>query len=144
MTREEMKALDYLYILSVEPDHEVTRLELKNKFLELSEKYKSDEETKYFKVKQAYDYLYDHMELLNEAIHNKLTPYAETHNYSLAYGYDEEIKPKEEAKEENTAPSSELARTPMPEIKDRPTLFAAVLSLLFFFRRRAKRYKSEE
>ena len=132
MTREERKALDYLRVLGLPIDHPVTRLELKNQFLMLEEKYdpsKEENERTYHDIKNAYDYLYDHMELLNEAIHNVLYPYNETHEYSYSYCYtEEEVKEIKEAKKEEAMNPHDI--NTLPEIKDRPTVFAAVLSIL--------------
>ncbi|RIA75826.1 hypothetical protein EI71_01123 [Anaeroplasma bactoclasticum] len=134
MTREERKALDYLRVMEMPIDHEITRLELKNQFLMLEEKYNPnniENGIQYFDIKNAYDYLYDHMELLNEAIHNALNPYNETHEYSYSYCYTEDevnnIKEEKEKKDEYFNPGN---INTMPEIKDRPTVFGAVLSLL--------------
>ena len=132
MTIEEKKVLDALHIMELTPDHTITRLELKESFLSLSEKYMDNSE-KYNKMKNAYDYLYDHMELLNEAIHNKLNPENETHNHSLYY-VDEpvkEVEPKVEDTNVATPVTGNLATNPndMPLIQDRPSIFMAILAL---------------
>ena len=61
MTIEEKKVLAALHIMELTPDHTITRLELKERFLSLSEKY-MDHIEKYNKMKNAYDYLYDDMD----------------------------------------------------------------------------------
>ena len=91
MTIEEKKVLAALHIMELTPDHTITRLELKERFLSLSEKY-MDHIEKYNKMKNAYDYLYDHMELLNEAIHNQLNPEHETHEYSYSWEDVKEVQ----------------------------------------------------
>ena len=137
MTREENKAINYLLILEIIPNHFVTRLELKNQFLSLSNKYNNENNDSkiYLKLKEAYDYLYDHMELLNEAIHNKLNPDEETHNHSFYYA-------EEETKEVKDLPNTEEKPKPvinsnvvpnpneMPLIEDRPSIFMAILALI--------------
>jgi hypothetical protein len=128
MTIEEKKALDALHIMEITPNHTISRLELKESFLSLSEKYKDNSE-KYNKMKNAYDYLYDHMELLNEAIHNRLNPGHETHEYSYSW---EEKKVEEVQGEVVDNPKNEATFNPneLPKVKDRPTVFAAVLSFV--------------
>ena len=99
------------------------------------------DEAKYRLIKEAYDYLYDHMELLNEAIHNKLTPWAETHTHSYSWSYEEEERKKEEARlkamaearrmeSEVVGDTSHVSRYPEVKIKDRPTLAAALFSFV--------------
>lgn len=136
MTREETKAINYLLIMEIIPNHPVTRLELKEQFLLLADKYNNENKDSkiYFKVKEAYDYLYDHMELLNEAIHNKLNPENETHNHSLYYvDYEpkKEVEPKVEDPNVATPVTGNLATNPndMPLIQDRPSIFMAILAL---------------
>lgn len=147
MTKEETKAINYLLILELIPTHFVTRLELKEQFLSLSSKYDNlDNDSKiYFKIKEAYDYLYDHIELLNEAIHNKLNPEEETHNHSFYYEEEKKVEEKPHLNNDvrnETPVSGNLATNPndMPLIQDRPSLFMLILSLvspllgfLFFF-----------
>ena len=129
MTIEEKKALDALHIMEITPDHTITRLELKESFLSLSEKYKDNNE-KYNKMKNAYDYLYDHMELLNEAIHNRLNPCHERHEYS--YSWEEKKVEEVEGEVVDEKPINEATFNPneLPKVKDRPTVFAAVLSFV--------------
>ena len=52
MTIEEKKVLEALHIMELTPDHTITRLELKESFLSLSEKYMDNSE-KYNKMKNA-------------------------------------------------------------------------------------------
>ena len=129
MTIEEKKALEALHIMEITPDHTITRLELKESFLSLSEKYKDNNE-KYNKMKNAYDYLYDHMELLNEAIHNRLNPCHERHEYS--YSWEEKKVEEVEGEVVDEKPINEATFNPneLPKVKDRPTVFAAVLSFV--------------
>ena len=129
MTIEEKKALEALHIMEITPDHMITRLELKESFLSLSEKYRDNCE-KYNKMKNAYDYLYDHMELLNEAIHNQLNPCHETHEYS--YSWEEKKVEEVQSEVVDEKPINEATFNPneLPKVKDRPTVFAAVLSLV--------------
>ena len=129
MTIEEKKALEALHIMEITPDHTITRLELKESFLSLSEKYRDNNE-KYNKMKNAYDYLYDHMELLNEAIHNRLNPCHERHEYS--YSWEEKKVEEVQSEVVDEKPINEATFNPneLPKVKDRPTVFAAVLSLV--------------
>ena len=129
MTIEEKKALEALHIMELTPDHTITRLELKESFLSLSEKYMDNSE-KYNKMKNAYDYLYDHMELLNEAIHNQLNPSHETHEYS--YSWEEKKVEEVQGEVVDAKPRDEATFNPneLPKVKDRPTVFAAVLSFV--------------
>ena len=129
MTIEEKKALEALHIMEITPDHTISRLELKESFLSLSEKYRDNCE-KYNKMKNAYDYLYDHMELLNEAIHNRLNPCHERHEYS--YSWEEKKVEEVEGEVVDEKPINEATFNPneLPKVKDRPTVFAAVLSLV--------------
>lgn len=129
MTIEEKKALEALHIMEITPDHTISRLELKESFLSLSEKYMDNSE-KYNKMKNAYDYLYDHMELLNEAIHNRLNPCHERHEYS--YSWEEKKVEEVQGEVASANPINEATFNPneLPKVKDRPTVFAAVLSLV--------------
>ena len=127
MTIEEKKVLAALHIMELTPDHTITRLELKERFLSLSEKY-MDHIEKYNKMKNAYDYLYDHMELLNEAIHNQLNPEHETHEYS--YSWEDVKEVQGEVVEENPVNEATFSKNELPKVKDRPTVFAAVLSFV--------------
>ena len=129
MTIEEKKALEALHIMEITPNHTTSRLELKESFLSLSEKYRDNCE-KYNKMKNAYDYLYDHMELLNEAIHNRLNPCHERHEYS--YSWEEKKVEEVEGEVVDEKPINEATFNPneLPKVKDRPTVFAAVLSFV--------------
>ena len=126
MTIEEKKALEALHIMELTPNHTITRLELKESFLSLSEKYMDNSE-KYNKMKNAYDYLYDHMELLNEAIHNRLNPGHETHEYSYSF---EDVKEVQGEVVDNPKNEATFNPNELPKVKDRPTVFAAVLSFV--------------
>lgn len=131
MTREEMKVLEYLKVLQIDSDHEISRSELKDSFLYLEANIKNEtiefaKDARYIKLKEAYDYLYDHIELLNEAIHNILNPNEQTHLYS--YSYEEPVKVSQEEEPLKEIPIENLNK--MPEIKDRPTAAGIVLSLL--------------
>ena len=81
-------------------------------------------------MKNAYDYLYDHMELLNEAIHNRLNPCHERHEYS--YSWEEKKVEEVEGEVVDEKPLNEATFNPneLPKVKDRPTVFAAVLSFV--------------
>ena len=79
-------------------------------------------------MKNAYDYLYDHMELLNEAIHNQLNPEHETHEYS--YSWEDVKEVQGEVVEENPMNEATFSKNELPKVKDRPTVFAAVLSFV--------------
>ena len=126
MTIEEKKVLEALHIMELTPNHTITRLELKESFLSLSEKYMDNSE-KYNKMKNAYDYLYDHMELLNEAIHNRLNPGHETHEYSYSF---EDVKEVQGEVVDNPKNEATFNPNELPKVKDRPTVFAAVLSFV--------------
>lgn len=126
MTIEEKKVLEALHIMELTPNHTITRLELKESFLSLSEKYMDNNE-KYNKMKNAYDYLYDHMELLNEAIHNRLNPEHETHEYSYSW---EDVKEVQGEVVDNPKNEATFNPNELPKVKDRPTVFAAVLSFV--------------
>lgn len=127
MTIEEKKVLTALHIMELTPDHTITRLELKERFLSLSEKY-MDHIEKYNKMKDAYDYLYDHMELLNEAIHNQLNPEHETHEYS--YSWEDVKEVQGEVVEDRPMNEATFNPNELPKVKDRPTVFAVVLSFV--------------
>ncbi|MBQ2471604.1 MAG: DUF308 domain-containing protein [Acholeplasmatales bacterium] len=129
MTIEEKKALEALHIMEITPDHTISRLELKESFLSLSEKYMDNSE-KYNKMKNAYDYLYDHMELLNEAIHNRLNPCHERHEYSYSWEEKKVEEVQGEVVEDNPKNEATFNPNELPKVKDRPTVFAAVLSLV--------------
>ncbi len=129
MTIEEKKALEALHIMEITPDHTISRLELKESFLSLSEKYMDNSE-KYNKMKNAYDYLYDHMELLNEAIHNRLNPCHERHEYSYSWEEKKVEEVQSEVVDEKSINEATFNPNELPKVKDRPTVFAAVLSLV--------------
>lgn len=129
MTKRE-KIFKYLQILGVEPKENITLMDLKQQYLLLAKKYNPENEEykdgkKYYEMKDAYDYLYDHIDSVNEEIHNKLNNIPDP----------EDIKVIEEVKEEkinndndfvrvNNLPNSDL------QVKDRPTVFGILLSLI--------------
>lgn len=125
MTREENKALNCLMIMQIEANHTINRLELKEKYLSLSKEYENDY-NKYYQMKEAYDYLYDHVELLNEAIDHLLNPVIEVKEETVSESKSVDIP--QAPFNSNNNPFN-LPKEPVI-IKDRPSLFASLMSIL--------------
>lgn len=115
MTYKE-KVNSYLRILNINPDHEITRKELKANYLELIKEHPVDTDSKkYYEIKDAYDYLYDNIEMIEEAL-NELDIVEEV---TLP-----NVEPKEIEEPVVVPPMSDV------KVKDRPTLFAILFSIL--------------
>lgn len=114
MTYKE-KVYSYLKVLNVKPDHDITRQELKKSFLELTKLYPIDKDTKkYYEIKDAYDYLYDNIDSIKEAL-------------NAPEEVKEVVIPNKVLDEKEAVvipPVSDI------KVKDRPTLMAAILSLM--------------
>lgn len=116
MTYKE-KVNSYLKTLNVKPDHEITRAELKTNYLSLIKEHPVDTDSKgYYEIKDAYDYLYDHIDMVNETLQEPDV-------------VEEVIETKEIPARE---PEETFVIPPVSDVKvkDRPTLIAVLLSLV--------------
>ena len=125
------KILNYLSILDINPTGNITLMDLKQKYLYFAKLYSPEVEEykdgkKYYEMKMAYDYLYDHIDLVNEEI-KKIN--------SGIPDIEKEVKQEPKVEVIDEAPKQSQERiNPFPtgdlKVQDRPSVFGILMSIL--------------